>query len=77
MQLIINDRFNIIDYIQIKKVIFHLRAEIAPGPSKSNGEAGMSNTQRTRTPFTAKGGLVDIDNLVDLGHQSSSGLDDP
>ena len=37
----------------------------------------MSNTQRTRTPFTAKGALVDIDNLVDLGHQSSSGLDDP
>ena len=78
MELITSDRLYIVNYIQIKKkVIFHLRAEIAPGQSKSNGETGMSNTQRTRTPFTAKGALVDIDNLVDLGHQSSSGLDDP
>ena len=37
----------------------------------------MSNTQRARTPFTPKGALVDIDNLVDLGHPNSSGLDDP
>ena len=41
----------------------------------------MSNTQRPRTPFTAKGALVDnlvdLVNLVDLGHPSSSGLDDP
>ena len=52
-----------IDFIEVKKVILHLRAEMTQEPTKSDGEAGMSNTT-TRYAFTAKGVDVIIDQTL-------------
>ena len=48
-----------IDFIEVKKVILHLRAEMTQEPTKSDGEAGMSNT--TTRCYTAKGADVILD----------------
>ena len=56
-----------------KKVIFHLRAEMSEEPPKSNGEAGMSNTDA----HTAKGVLVLLDNLEQFDHARLSSSDVP
>ena len=60
-------------YYSNKKVIFHLRAEMSEEPPKSNGEAGMSNTD----PHTAKGVFVLLDHLKQFDHARFSSSDVP